>query len=168
MSTMKRQRIIILMGSKSDLPFAERIGGFIENEGFKVECEYAVSSAHRTPDLLIEKLREFEESQDSIVIITVAGLSDALSGTAAGFSTYPVIACPPDIEKRGLAKVFSSVMTPSGVPVLLTARPENAALAAVKILALSDPSLRPQIRRYINKKREEVIEADREISGKEG
>lgn len=163
---MKR-RITILMGSKSDLPFAERIGGFIEKEGFNVECEYAVSSAHRTPDLLIEKMREFEESDDHIVIITVAGLSDALSGTAAGSSTYPVIACPPDIEKRGLAKIFSSVMTPTGVPVLLAARPENAALAAVKMLALSDPSLRLQIRRYINKKREEVIEADREISGKE-
>jgi len=161
---MKRRRIIILMGSKSDLPFAEKIKRFVENEGFKVECEYAVSSAHRTPDLLIEKLRELEESQDSIAIITVAGLSDALSGTVAGFSTYPVIACPPDIEKRGLTKIFSSVMTPSGVPVLLAARPENAALAAVKILALSDPSLRPQIRRYINKKREEVIEADREVN----
>jgi len=162
---MKR-RIIILMGSKSDFPFAERIGGFIEKEGFKVEYEYAVSSAHRTPDLLIEKMREFEESGDQIVIITVAGLSDALSGTAAGTSTCPVIACPPDIEKHGLAKIFSSVMTPTGVPVLLVARPENAALAAVKILALSDPSLRSQIRRYINKKRTQVIEADREISGK--
>jgi len=164
---MKRQRIIILMGSKSDLPFAERIMSFIKNEGFKVECEYAVSSAHRTPDLLIDKLRKFEESGDSTVIITVAGLSDALSGMVAGFSTRPVIACPPDIEKRGLAKIFSSVMTPSGVPVLLAARPENAALAAVKILALSDPSLRLRIRRYINKKREEVIEADKEVSGGE-
>jgi len=163
-----KQRIIVLMGSKSDLPFAERICSFIEKEGFKVECEYAVSSAHRTPDLLIEKLRRLEESTDHIVILTVAGLSDALSGTVAGTSTYPVIACPPDVEKRGLAKIFSSVMTPTGVPVLLAARPENAALAAVKILALSDPSLHPQIRRYINKKREEVIEADREISGKEG
>jgi len=159
-----RRRIIILMGSKSDLPFAKRVAQFIEDEGFKVKCEYAVSSAHRTPDLLIEKLRDFEKSDDQIVIITVAGLSDALSGTAAGSSTYPVIACPPDIEKRGLAKIFSSVMTPSGVPVLLATRPENAALAAVKILALSDPSLRPQIRKYINKKREEVIEADREVS----
>jgi len=161
-----KQRIIVLMGSKSDLPFAERIGGFIKKEGFNVECEYAVSSAHRTPDLLIEKLRSFEKSGGRIVIITVAGLSDALSGTVAGFSTYPVIACPPDIEEHGFAKIFSSVMTPTGVPVLLAARPENAALAAVKILALFDPSLRSQIKGYINKKREQVIEADREISGK--
>ena len=161
-----KQRIIILMGSKSDLPFAEKISNFIENEGFKVEYEYAVSSAHRTPDLLIEKLRELEESKDHIVIITVAGLSDALSGAAAGLSTYPVIACPPDIEKYGFAKAFSSVMTPTGVSVLLATRPENAALAAIKILAFSDSSLRLQIKRYINKKREKVIEADREMGRK--
>jgi len=164
MIIMKRRRIIIMMGSKSDLPFAETIKKFIENEGFEVKCEYAVSSAHRTPDFLIEKLRELEKSEDYIVIITVAGLSDALSGTVAGISTHPVIACPPDIEKRGFAKIFSSVMTPIGVPVLLAAKPENAALAAVKILALSDSSLIPKIRRYINKKREEVIKADKKIS----
>jgi len=161
-----KKKIIILMGSKSDLPFAEKISNFIENEGFKVEYGYAVSSAHRTPDLLIEKLRELEESKDHIVIITVAGLSDALSGATAGLSTYPVIACPPDIEKYGFAKAFSSVMTPTGVPVLLAARPENAALAAIKILAFSDSSLRLQIKRYINKKREKVIEADREMGRK--
>jgi phosphoribosylaminoimidazole carboxylase PurE protein len=164
---MKRRRIVILMGSKSDLSFAQRIGDFIEKEGFSVEFEYAVSSAHRTPDHLIEKLRRLEDSQDCIVIITVAGLSDALSGTVAGFSTYPVIACPPDVDRGGFGKIFSTVMTPTGVPVMLCTRPENAALAAVKILSLAEPSLRPQIRGYINKKREEVIRADREISGEE-
>ena len=162
---MKHRRIIILMGSKRDLPFAKKIKDFIEKEGFNVESEYAVSSAHRTPDLLAQKIREIEKSEDHIVIITVAGLSDALSGAVAGCSSYPVIACPPDIEKLGLAKIFSSVMTPTGVPVLLTTRPENAALAAVKILALLDPSLHLQVREYIDKKRKEVIEADREISG---
>jgi phosphoribosylaminoimidazole carboxylase PurE protein len=164
---MDRRRIIILMGSKSDLSFAKRIGDFIEKEGFEVEFEYAVSSAHRTPDHLMRKLRKLEDSQDRIVIITVAGLSDALSGTVAGFSTYPVIACPPDVERGGFGKIFSTVMTPTGVPVLLSTRPENAALAAVKILSLADPSLRPQIRGYINKKREEVIRADMEVSGEE-
>ncbi|KYH40830.1 MAG: N5-carboxyaminoimidazole ribonucleotide mutase [Candidatus Bathyarchaeota archaeon B63] len=162
---MNRQRIIILMGSKSDLSFAQRIGSFIEREGFKVEYDYAVSSAHRTPDHLINKLRDLEGSRDRIVIITVAGLSDALSGFVAGFSTYPVIACPPDVERGGFAKIFSTVMTPTGVPVLLSTKPENAALAAVKILSLADPSLRPRIREYINKKREEVIGADMEVSG---
>jgi len=154
------------MGSKSDLQFAKRIGDFIDGEGFNVRYEYAVSSAHRTPDILVEKIRGLEADGSRVVIVTVAGLSDALSGVAAGLSTYPVIACPPDIDRYGFAKIFSSVITPTGVPVMLVARPENAALAAVKILALSDSSLRRDIRRYINKKRREVIEADEEIGKK--
>ncbi|RJS83698.1 AIR carboxylase family protein [Candidatus Bathyarchaeota archaeon] len=161
-----RGKILILMGSKSDLQFAKRIGDFIDGEGFNVRYEYAVSSAHRTPDILVEKIRGLEADGSRVVIVTVAGLSDALSGVAAGLSTYPVIACPPDIDRYGFAKIFSSVITPTGVPVMLVARPENAALAAVKILALSDSSLRRDIRRYINKKRQEVIEADEEIGKK--
>ena len=161
-----RGKILILMGSKSDLQFAKRIGDFIDGEDFNVRYEYAVSSAHRTPDILVEKIRGLEADGSRVVIVTVAGLSDALSGVAAGLSTYPVIACPPDIDRYGFAKIFSSVITPTGVPVMLVARPENAALAAVKILALSDSSLQRDIRRYINKKRREVIEADEEISKK--
>jgi len=72
------------MGSKRDLPFAKKIKDFIEKEGFNVESEYAVSSAHRTPDLLAQKIQEIEKSEDHIVIITVAGLSDALSEAVAG------------------------------------------------------------------------------------
>ncbi|RLI12185.1 5-(carboxyamino)imidazole ribonucleotide mutase [Candidatus Bathyarchaeota archaeon] len=161
-----RGKILILMGSKSDLQFAKRIGDFIDGEDFNVRYEYAVSSAHRTPDILVEKIRGLEADGSRVVIVTVAGLSDALSGVAAGLSTYPVIACPPDIDRYGFAKIFSSVITPTGVPVMLVARPENAALAAVKILALSDSSLQRDIRRYINKKRREVIEADEEIGKK--
>jgi len=162
---MMHQKIIILMGSKSDLPFAQRISGFLKKEGFSVKCEYAVSSAHRTPDILLKKLRKYEELDEAIVYITVAGLSDALSGVVAGFSSYPVIACPPDIGKSGLTKAFSSFMTPEGVPVLLVSKPENAALAAVKIFALVNPLLRKEIEKYFQKKKEEVIRADREITG---
>ena len=163
---MPRQRIIVLMGSKSDLPFAQKIADFLVAEQFTVNCEYAVSSAHRTPDKLLQKLDEYEKAGDNIVFVTVAGLSDALSGVAAGFSTFPVIACPPDLDKYGPAKVFSSVMTPAGVPVLLASKPENAALAAVKILALANSSLRREIEAYIARNKKKVSEADMEVAGK--
>jgi 5-(carboxyamino)imidazole ribonucleotide mutase len=154
------------MGSKSDLSFAQKIEDFLIREGFKVKCEYSVSSAHRTPDMLLEKLVKQEKNNDTIVYMTIAGLSDALSGVVAGFSYYPVIACPPDIEKWGLTKTFSSVMTPSGVPVLLVIRPDNAALAAVRILALADSTLKQQLKKYIERRREEVANADREVRKK--
>jgi len=162
---MSNQRLIILMGSKSDLPFAQLIGEFLAKEGFSIKCEYTVASAHRTPDVLLDKLKNYETDEGNIVYITIAGLSDALSGVVAGFTRYPVIACPPDLERHGWNKAFSSVMTPKGVPVLLASNPENAALAAAKILALINVSLREEIRRHMEKKREEIIQASGEVAG---
>jgi len=161
------QKLIVLMGSRRDLPFARQIGTFLEREDFPVKYEYNVCSAHKTPETLMEKLENYEKSGDDIVYITVAGLSDALSGTVAGYSKYPVIACPPDSKKYGWTKVFSSMITPQGVPVLFVSEPENAALAAVKILAFSNHSLYEKLAKYQQKKKEEVIEADKEIKGKQ-
>lgn len=160
-----RGKIIVIMGSKSDLNFAERIGDFLQKAEINVSCEYEVASAHRTPDILIEKLRENEESDDRIVYITVAGLSDALSGMVAGYTKYPVIACPPDMDRYGWAKAFSSAMTPKGVPVLLAMSPENAALAAAEILALADSELYEGIEAYKRRRREATISAGKEIGG---
>ncbi len=160
---MTRQKIIVLMGSKSDFSFARKIDEFLKQENIDIDCEFVVSSAHRTPDMLLQKLEEYEKSSDDIVFVTVAGLSDALSGVVAGYTRRPVIACPPDVEKYGPLKAFSSVMMPTGVPVMLVSRPENAALAAAKILAIGNPSLSNEIGKYIQKKRSEVIEADADV-----
>ena len=162
-----RARLVVFMGSKSDLPFAKRIGNFLAKEGFSLKCEYSVASAHKTPEFLIKKVSEYEQSDDDLVYITIAGLSDALSGVIAGRTKHPVIACPPDFEKYGWSKVFSSVMTPIGIPVMFISTPENAALAALRILALNDPSLRQEIERFQTKKRDEVTGADKKISSEE-
>lgn len=164
---MVKQKIVIWMGSSSDIPFAHRVGDFIEEERFPVQCEYRVSSAHKTPEKLLKELKVYEQSGDNIVYITVAGLSDALSGVVAGYSNCPVIACSPDAEKHGWSKVFSSMMTPRGVAVSYVAKPENAALMAVKILALSKPSLYGEIERFMQKMRKTVEKADEELRKKE-
>jgi 5-(carboxyamino)imidazole ribonucleotide mutase len=158
---MPKQKVIILMGSKSDADFAAVVADSLKQ--FDVNHKLRIASAHKTPRELITILQEYENARENVVYITVAGLSDALSGTVAGFTKYPVIACPPDSKKYGWPKVFSSVMIPRGVSVLFVAEPENAALAALKILALSDSSLQKTIARYQKKKREDVIKADREI-----
>jgi 5-(carboxyamino)imidazole ribonucleotide mutase len=163
---MQKHKIVILLGSGKDMPFANGISQFLEREHFFVEYEYSVASAHKTTKKLIDKLEAYEQSDENIVYITVAGLSDALSGVVAGYSKYPVIACPPDSERFGWSKIFSSMITPEGVPVLFVAKPENAALAAVKILALSNHSLLEEIKKYQKRKEAEVIEADKEIKEK--
>ena len=156
---MSTERIVALMGSKRDYEFASRIEKFLKEEGFPVSCEYNVASAHKTPQKLLDDLKRYETSRDNIVLITVAGLSDALSGVVAGYSKYPVIACPPDSERHSYAKIFSSVSTPRGVPVAYVPEPENAALAALKILALANRSLQDKIIQYKRKMGEKVHRA---------
>ena len=160
---MAKEKVVVLMGSKRDYEFATRIGNFLAEEGFPVACEYNVASAHKTPKKLLDDLDKYERSGDNIVLITVAGLSDALSGVVAGYTRYPVIACPPDSEKYGWTKIFSSVSTPEGIAVAYIPKPENAALAAVKILALSNRVLYEKIVQYKQKMKERVYEAAEEI-----
>lgn len=161
---MLRQKVVIIMGSKRDLDFASSLGRVLED--YAVNYEYNVASAHRTPEHLLKILKEHEGSGDNIVYITIAGLSDALSGFVAGFTKYPVIACPPDTEKYGWPKVFSSAMTPEGVAVSLVLKPENAALAAIKILALSNSSLYEKIIQRKQEREEAVMKANKELKGR--
>lgn len=158
---MLNQKVVLILGSKSDLNFAKTISDMLEK--FEVDYEYHVASAHKTPEHLLKILKKHEKTEGNIVYITVAGLSDALSGFVAAFTRYPVIACPPDIEKHGWPKVFSSAMTPRGVAVPFVSKAENAALAAVKILALANPSLYERINRYMQERKEEVMGADGEV-----
>ena len=163
---MPAEKIVVLMGSKKDYEFASRIEKFLKEEGFPVSCEYNVASAHKTPQKLLDDLQRYETSGDNVVFVTVAGLSDALSGVVAGYSKYPVIACPPDSERHSYAKIFSSVSTPRGVPVAYVPEPENAALAAVKILALTNRSLQDKIVQYKRKMEEKVRRNAEEIRKK--
>jgi 5-(carboxyamino)imidazole ribonucleotide mutase len=49
---------------------------------------------------------------------------------------------------------------PSGVAPLTVLSPENAALAAAKIIGLSDPSIQVKIGEFQENKRKELEEAD--------
>ena len=164
---MSPNKILVLVGSANDLPFARRIDEFLRKSRFPVKCEYRINSAHRNIEKLLIDVRNYEQSQEKIVYITVVGLSDAMSGIVAGISQSPVIACPPDLEKHGLPKAFSSMMMPQGIAVNLVLMPENAALAAVKILALSDISLKNHVAEYLINMKNAVAKADAELRQKE-
>ena len=160
---MIKQNIIVLMGSPRDLQFAIKIKDFMKKEKFPVNCIYNVASAHRTPEKLLNDLKEYEASGESLVYITVAGLSDALSGVVAGFTSFPVIACPPDSEKHGAAKVFSSTAMPNGIPVAYVVKPENAALMATRIFALFNPELKTRLDKFKQKMAKSVYDGAEEV-----
>jgi len=160
---MLKQRVIILMGSKSDLDFAISVGRALE--GFDVDYEYRIASAHKTPRELLTILEEYEQSGDKIVYITIAGMSNALSGFVDANTRYPVIACPPSSEKLDV-DIYSSLRMPSGVAPVVILNPENAALVAAKILGLENPSISERISRFQLEKRKEVSNADNEVKRK--
>ena len=160
---MPKEKIVVLMGSPRDLPFAAKVKDSLRKEKFPVVCEYNVASAHRTPENLLNDLKVNENSGDSIVYVTVAGLSDALSGVVAGYSRFPVVACPPDSEKYGAEKVFSSTAMPRGIPVAYVVKPENAALVAVRIFGLANPELKEQLDKFKQKMSKAVYDGAEEV-----
>lgn len=161
---MPKQKVVILMGSKKDLSFAAPIGSVLEH--FGVDYEYRVASAHKTPKDLLNILERYKRSEDKIVYITVAGLSNALSGIVDANTKYPVIACPPYSETFGGADIYSSLRMPTSVAPLVILDPENAALAAAKIFALENPSLSKKIRKFQLNKKKEIAVTDSEVKGK--
>ena len=151
-------KVVIIMGSKGDSGHCAKIARTLGE--FGVACETRIASAHKVPLKAMDIIRENEA--EKTVFITVAGRSNALSGFTDAQTSRPVIACPPSSDAFSGADIYSSLRMPSGVCPLVVLEPENAALAAVKILALSDDSLKKKIEKYQAGKREELESADQE------
>ncbi len=153
------RKVVIIMGSKADLDWANQIVAVLK--GFGIETITRIASAHKVPLKCYEIVKHYEK--ENVVFITIAGMSNALSGFTDAQTHCPVIACPPYSDKFGGADVYSSLRMPSGVAPLTVLSPENAALAAAKIVGLSNPDVQNKIDEYQEKKRAEIDEADRNI-----
>lgn len=152
-------KVVIIMGSKSDLDWANKISKSL-NE-FGIENIKRIASAHKVPLKCYEIIKKYE--QENVVFITIAGMSNALSGFSDAQTHCPVIACPPYSEKFSGLDLLSSVRMPSGVAPLTILNPENSALAAAKIIGLTNSDIQEKIKEYQNKKREEIEIADNEM-----
>ena len=156
---MKMGKIVIIIGSKKDLEFAQKIINFAQK--FNVETILHISSAHKTPLHTLKILNSYKG--ETVVFVTVAGRSNALSGLVDANTTKPVIACPVYGEKFAGADIFSSLRMPSGVCPMVVLEPEEAALAALKILALQDTTIEKEILSYQLSKKDEIIKNDEKI-----
>ncbi|MCL2333943.1 MAG: 5-(carboxyamino)imidazole ribonucleotide mutase [Candidatus Methanoplasma sp.] len=148
------QKVLILMGSKSDLPVAEKAITMLKK--FNVDYEIAVASAHRTP----ERVKDFVTSSDAEVFIAIAGLSAALPGVVAAHTCKPVIGVPVS-GGVNLDALLSVVQMPPGIPVAAVGldRGDNAAILAIEIMGVKDPKLSDKMKDY-RKEQAEKIEAD--------
>lgn len=152
-------KAVIIMGSERDLDFSREIGKYLKLLG--VEYEFRVASAHKTPEKVLEIVKEFES--EKIVYVTVAGRSNALSAFIDGNTSRPVIACPPYSEKFGGADILSSLRVPSGIGSVVTIEPEGAAIAAAKILSLQDATLEANVKEYQEGKKKELDKANESV-----
>jgi len=158
---MTKNLVRILMGSSKDFEFCQTIGKVLEE--FKVSYQYRVASAHKTPEKVLEILKDNPKGIN-LVYITVAGRSNALSGLIDANCIWPVIACPPYSEKFSGVDIFSSLRMPSGSGLMTVLEPEAAAIAAIKILGLLDKVLAGKVKQKQDKMKEEVIQADKEVA----
>ncbi|MBD3330085.1 5-(carboxyamino)imidazole ribonucleotide mutase [Candidatus Peregrinibacteria bacterium] len=142
-------KIQFILGSKSDHDFATKITELL-NE-FNVEYDIKVASAHKVPEKVFEIVSSLNK-EDDIVYITIAGRSNGLSGVTAANSVHPVIACPPFKNKDDFSvNINSTLQMPSDTPVITVIDPKNAALAALRILALKNENLKIALLNRIEK-----------------
>lgn len=152
-------KVVIIMGSKSDLPWSEKIVETLDK--LRVESVLRVASAHKVPLKCHELIKEYE--REDVVFITVAGRSNALSGFTDAQTHCPVIACPPYSDKFGGVDIYSSLRMPSGVAPMVVPEPDGAALAAAKILGLTDKRIQEKVKEYQNIARETLEKDDQEV-----
>jgi len=152
-------KVVIIMGSKGDLEHSQKIAGMIKKMG--AECVMRIASAHKVPLKALDIIKQYENEE--VVFITVAGRSNALSGFVDANTARPVIACPPYSDKFGGKDLYSSLRMPSGVCPMLVLEPEEAGLAALKILALNNKQLAAKIQEYQKSKKDELEKADSEL-----
>ena len=153
--------LVILMGSPSDFPHAEKISEAAKSFGLDVEIR--IGSAHKTAAHVLTILEKYEADPRQKVYITIAGRSNALSGFTDGYVSAPVIACPPYSEAFGGSDIYSSLRMPSGIAPALVLEPANAALLAAKILGVHDKDILSKVKKFQQSKADEIIIADDEL-----
>lgn len=142
------KKVCIVMGSDSDLKVME--GCINKLKDFGVPFDVRVISAHRTPTAA-EKLAKNAAADGYGVIIAAAGKAAHLGGVLAAYTTLPVIGVPIKSSLMdGLDSLLSMVQMPSGIPVATVAvnGADNAAILAVQMLALGDPSLTEKLAQF--------------------
>ena len=155
----------VIMGSDSDLRVMQgAVDALVE---FGIAHEVRVISAHRTPDAMVEYART-AAARGIQVVIAGAGGAAHLPGMTASMTTVPVIGVPVPLEHlSGLDSLLSIVQMPAGIPVATVAvgNARNAAILAVRILALADPSLRDDLERFASALADSVREKDSKVRG---
>jgi len=164
----KKEKVLVsvVMGSDSDLPIMTEVAKILEE--FAIGHELILTSAHRTPERTT-KFAKAAAKRGVKIIIVGAGAAAHLAGVIAAQTSLPVIGIPIDATSlHGLDALLSTIQMPGGVPVACMAigkaGAKNAALFAIRILALADKSIDSKLSAHIQKMVMEVEKKQENLS----
>jgi 5-(carboxyamino)imidazole ribonucleotide mutase len=165
---IQQPRIGVIMGSDSDWSVMQASTEALAE--FGVPYEVGVVSAHRTPARMLDYARG-AAGRGIEVIIAGAGGAAHLPGMVAAATPLPVIGVPVPLARLdGLDSLLSIAQMPAGVPVATVSigGARNAGLLAVRILGVSDPSLRSRIVAFQDQLAESVAAKDAALKRLQG
>ena len=145
-----KNKVAILLGSKTDKPLIEPSLPYYEYFGINVEVH--VMSEHRNPSDVAKFASEARDNGYSILIGS-AGMAAHLAGALKAHSTLPVIGIPlPGGMMDGLDSLLATVNMPKGVPVATVsvgkAGAINAAVLCAEIFSLNNSDLVPKLAEF--------------------
>lgn len=144
---MSKPFVAIVMGSDSDLPVMEACFDVLRS--FDIPFEARITSAHRTPEVTKEFVKDAEQ-RGCGVFIAAAGMAAHLAGAVSATTVKPVIGVPMNASLDGLDALLSTVQMPAGIPVASVAigkaGAKNAAYLAAQILGVADGELGQKLR----------------------
>ena len=141
---LPKQQLILWVGSEKDEVdwFNVQLEKFM---GYLSRRTTIMCSMHKSPLEGIAALNEYIRQAPDTVIIAYIGMSNGAGPTLSAHTTVPVITVPANWEKFP-EDVWSSLRTPSDVPVMTVLNPKNAVLAGLQILAMRNPGLYAKLR----------------------
>ncbi len=155
-------KIAIVAGSKSDREFMDAAKEILDK--FDIESDMFITSAHRSPNLTKEVAKKVDDEYEAAIVI--AGLSAALPGVFAAYTQKPVLGVPVASDLMGLDALFSIAQMPRGIPVasfgIGKKGAKNAALFAVRILALKDNELMNRLVENAKEEEEEIRQLNKD------
>lgn len=158
--------VSVILGSDSDIPVYEKVKEILNN--FGIQHESRILSAHRTPEELKDYIKSAEKKGIK-VFIGIAGLSAALPGAIASYTTRPVIGVPAlgRTSPGGLDALLSIAQMPPGVPVAAVGieNGQNAALLALRILGVFNENLDERLKKFAEDQKELVLRKDKDFQG---
>ena len=145
--------VALIMGSASDWETMHHAADTLKD--FGVSFEAAVVSAHRTPQDMVD-FSKGAAGKGFELIIAGAGGAAHLPGMVASLTTLPVLGVPVQSKMlSGIDSLLSIVQMPAGVPTATfaigPAGATNAALFAIRMLALHKLALRKKLEAFTEK-----------------